>query len=81
MTYDPADPDAPLLAFMSLRQNPALIDASPDYIKSVVANLRALSSTPQALTKKLSEGKPKAARPRKSGLTDAQRNAIKLDLL
>ncbi len=81
MNYDPADPDAPLLAFMSVRENTALIDATPEQLRSILNNLRTLSATPQALTKKLSENKPKTARPKKSGLTDAQRAAIKLDLL
>lgn len=82
MNYDPADPDAPLLAFMSLRDNPALIDATPDQLKAIVANIRALAATPQALTKKLSEGKPKTPRAAtRRGLTDAQKAAIKLDLL
>lgn len=62
---DALAPDAPLIALLSIRKNPLLVNASQEELIEIVKKLRTHSTTPATLTARLradSDGiKPKNA--------------------
>jgi len=72
---DPLASDAPLHHLLSLQHNPMLVDMSQEQLQKFVQQLRAVATSPAALTSKLSADseaiKPKREKSKKQQLLDS----------
>lgn len=53
LAVDPLAPDAPLIALLSIRDNPLLVSATQEQLIEIVKKLRVHATTPATLTARL----------------------------
>lgn len=65
LPFNPADPDAPLIALMTIQSNPELLTMSDTELSALLDHLKSYTQQPASLTSKLQresdEKKPRGA--------------------